>query len=101
MKLGDVANTIRSKNAGVNHITFDIIFKDQEEYKRIKENCLITEETILSLYHLPKERLTFFGYFDPAKAVKFTIRRRVPSGSPGDSDTFGCQQYPPLFDLEV
>jgi len=39
--------------------------------------------------------------FDPAYAIKFTIRRREPSGSPGDSDIFGCQQYPPLLDIEV
>jgi hypothetical protein len=30
-----------------------------------------------------------------------TIRRREPSGSPGWSDIFGCQQYPRLLDIEV
>jgi len=101
MKLRDVAKTIRSKNAGVNHITFDIIFEKQEDYEKVKKKQTISEETILSLYRIPKKRLTYFGYFDPAKALKFTIRREEPSGSPGDSDTYGCQQYPPLFDLEI
>ncbi|MEW6425858.1 MAG: DUF4387 family protein, partial [Bacillota bacterium] len=31
----------------------------------------------------------------------FTIYRKRPSGSPGDADVFGCQQYPPLLDIEV
>jgi len=101
MKLKDVAKTIRSKNAGVNAITFDIIFSDRKEYERIKKNRLISEQTVLSLYRIPKKRLVYFGYFDPAKALKFTIRRKEPSGSPGDGDVYGCQQYPPLFDLEV
>ena len=34
MKLGDLASTIRSKNAGVNQITFDIIFPDRKTYER-------------------------------------------------------------------
>jgi uncharacterized protein DUF4387 len=32
---------------------------------------------------------------------KFTIYRRMPSGSPGDADIFGSQQYGPLLDIEV
>ena len=36
-----------------------------------------------------------------AYAIKFTICHREPSGSPGDRDIFGCQQYPPLLDIEV
>ena len=30
--------------------------------------------------------------FDPALAIKFTILRPIPSGSPGDADIFGSQQ---------
>ena len=39
--------------------------------------------------------------FEPAFAIKFTIYRGVPSGSPGDADIFGSQQYGPLLDVEV
>ena len=42
-----------------------------------------------------------FVEFDPAFAIKFTITRLRPSGSPGDPDIFGSQQYAPLLDLEV
>jgi hypothetical protein len=34
-------------------------------------------------------------------AIKFTIRRERPSGSPGERDVFGAQQYAPLFDLPI
>ena len=37
----------------------------------------------------------------PGLAIKFTIRRERPSGSPGERDVFGSQQYAPLFDVAV
>jgi Domain of unknown function (DUF4387) len=39
--------------------------------------------------------------YDPGLAIKFTIRRDRPSGSPGERDVFGAQQYAPLFDLPI
>ena len=39
--------------------------------------------------------------FDPANAIKFTIYRLTPSGSAGDPDIFGSQQYAPLLDIDV
>ena len=38
---------------------------------------------------------------DPANAFKFSIARKKPAGGPGESDMFGCQQYAPLFDLDI
>jgi hypothetical protein len=45
--------------------------------------------------------LDAFVEFDPALAIKFTIRRERPSGSPGERDVFGAQQYAPPFDLRI
>ncbi|MCB2118207.1 MAG: DUF4387 family protein, partial [Rhodobacteraceae bacterium] len=36
-----------------------------------------------------------------AFAIKFTILRVRPSGSAGDGDIFGAQQYAPFLDVEV
>jgi Domain of unknown function (DUF4387) len=33
--------------------------------------------------------------------IKFTIYCQTPSGSSGDADVFGSQQYGPLLDVEV
>ena len=35
MKLVDLAKTIRSKNAGTDRITFDIIFRDPQNYELV------------------------------------------------------------------
>ena len=99
--LVEVAKTIRSKNAGVDQITFDIIFRDRESYEQVTRSRALTAETILRLYAIPPERLTAFVEFPPALAIKFTIRRERPSGSPGERDVFGAQQYAPLFDLPI
>ena len=101
VRLRDLAKTIRSKNAGVNAITFDIIFPDRETYDRVTASGALTLDTVAELYGLPKQRFTIFLEFEPALAVKFAIRRSSPAGGPGDSDIFGCQQYGPLFDLEI
>ena len=100
-KLMDLAGTIRSKDAGVNMITFDIIFYNAEIYQKVKKSRALTRESIAELYHLPAERISHFVEFDPANAVKFTIYRTLPNGSPGDWDMLGCQQYGPLLDLEI
>lgn len=100
-KLVDIAKTIRSKNAGVDKITFDVIFRNEDEYKRVRDSGALTRETVAELYKLAPERITDFVAFDPAFAIKFSILRTRPSGSAGDPDIFGAQQYAPLMDIEV
>ncbi len=100
-KLHELAKTIRSKNAGVNKITFDIIFRDRENYERVKRSRTLTRETVARLYRIEPERISDFVEYDPGFAIKFTIYRLRPSGCAGDGDIFGAQQYAPLLDLEV
>jgi hypothetical protein len=100
-KLSQIAKTIRSKNAGVDKITFDVIFADRAVYERVKKARVLTRETVATLYRIAPDRICDFVEFDPANAIKFTIYRLRPSGSPGDPDIFGSQQYAPLLDVEV
>ncbi|AYO31387.1 MAG: hypothetical protein PWR06_2061 [Thermoanaerobacteraceae bacterium] len=100
-KLVDLAKTIRSKNAGTDKITFDIIFTDKNIYEMVKRSHKLTRQAVAKLYNIPEERIADFVEFDPANAIKFTIYRSKPSGSPGERDLFGCQQYPPLLDLKI
>ena len=100
-KLATLAKTIRSKNAGVDLITFDVIFTERKVYERVKRARVLTRESICKLYGLAPERIADFVEFDPGNAIKFTIYRLRPSGSPGDPDIFGAQQYAPLLDIEV
>ena len=100
-KLSDLAKTIRSKNAGVDKITFDIIFTDRNVYDQVRKSKVLSPATIATLYGIDRSRIAEFVEYDPACAIKFTIFRIRPSGSAGDPDIFGAQQYAPLLDIQV
>jgi hypothetical protein len=100
-KLSDLAKTIRSKNAGVDKITFDVIFRERRDYELVRRSGALSREAVCRILNIPESRLSDHVEFDPAPAIKFTIYRTVPSGSPGDPDIFGSQQYGPLLDVEV
>jgi hypothetical protein len=99
--LNQLAKTIRSKNAGVNKITFDIIFRDAASYERVIRSGAISRESMANLYAIPQARISDFVEYEPGLAIKFTIYRNRPSGSAGDGDIFGAQQYAPLLELAI
>ena len=101
MKLVDLAKTIRSKNAGTDRITFDIIFRDPQNYELVKKSGVLNRAFVAELFGIPDSRIADFVEFDLGYAIKFTINRLRPSGSFGEGDIFGCQQYPPLLDVEI
>jgi hypothetical protein len=100
-KLSEIAKTIRSKNAGVDKITFDVIFPDRNSYAQVRESGVLSRESICRVFGIAAAQISDYFEFAPALAIKFTIYRRTPSGSPGDADIFGSQQYGPLLDIEV
>ena len=100
-KLSDIAKTIRSKNAGVDKITFDVIFPDRATYDRVRRSDVLSRAAICRIFGIDAAQITDHVEFGPALAIKFTMYRQMPSGSPGDADIFGSQQYGPLLDIEV
>jgi len=100
-RLAELANEISSKNAGSFTLTFDIVFDDPDIYARVKQSGVISAEAIASAYRMPVEDILHVVEFDPGNAFKVAVRRTRPSGSIGETDVFGAQQYAPLLDLEV
>ena len=101
MKLIDIASVIRSKNSGPYELTFDVIFKDFETYGKVKAAQAVSKEKFCALYGIPETDVFNLVYFDPAKAVKITIRRPIPSGALGETDAYGAQQHAPLMGMEI
>jgi hypothetical protein len=101
MKLIDIASVIRSKNSGPYELTFDVIFKDFETYGKVKAAQAVSKEKFCALYGIPETDVSHLVYFDPAKAVKITIRRPIPSGALGETDVYGAQQHAPLMGMEI
>jgi hypothetical protein len=104
-KLPDLAEVIRSKNSGPYELTFDIIFKTEDIYKAVVCAGVINKTSFASLYGISPEDIMEIVHFDPAKAVKVTIVRPVPSGDLRETDVYGAQQHAPLmnfsFELEA
>ena len=99
--LVSLAKTIRSKNAGVDKVTFDVIFQDKKFYDLVRASRALSREAICRIYGIPAERISDHVEFEPGLAIKFTLYRKMPSGSVGDPDIFGSQQYGPLLDVQV
>lgn len=98
-KLTDIASVIRSKNSGPYELTFDVIFKDFGMYEKVKAAKIFNEKMFASLYNIPESEIIGVVHFDPAKAIKTTIVRPIPSGALGETDVYGAQQHAPLMGL--
>ncbi len=99
-KLFDVAEVIRSKNSGPYELTFDVIFKDFDMYEKVKTAKIFNEDSFSELYRIKKEDIICIINFDPAKAIKITIKRPICSGDLGETDVYGAQQHVPLLGFE-
>ncbi|KAK5948104.1 hypothetical protein OHC33_010852 [Knufia fluminis] len=104
--LRDIANIIRSKNAGPYEITVDIIFDSQAIYELVKSSGLLSSEYIARLYGIPSEQIVWSGFFDTALAFKVTFPRLrngkpVATGGFMESDVHGSQLHVELLDLEL
>ncbi|MCR4397214.1 MAG: DUF4387 domain-containing protein [Candidatus Saccharicenans sp.] len=95
----EVARVIRSKNSGPFELTLDIMFKDRRHFELFREKKIITARKIARLYRIPEADVLKIVYFEPSQAIKVTLKRKIPSGAPGDTDIYGAQQHVPLFDL--
>ena len=100
-KLRDLARIIRSKNAGPFELTLDVFFSDRESFEQVKQSGVFSPGRVAKLYGISEDEVISITWFDPAIALKITIVRSIPSGSPGDRDVFGAQQHSPLLDLEL
>jgi len=101
LNIRDLAEIIRSKNAGPYRLTFDIVFNNREIYRKVKESKVITKELIAKLYGIPVDDVTDFIEFDTGMAFKATIVRPIAQGNVGDADIYGAQQHAPLLTIEI
>lgn len=98
--LGELTSVLRSKNAGALLCTLDLMFEEEETYKKVRDSGVITTQLIADLYGISHNEVAIVPY-DVAMAIKITIPRLYPSGSPGDTDIYGAQQHGPLLTIEI
>jgi hypothetical protein len=88
--LSDLATVVRSKNAGVNEITFDLIFADATAFEQAKMSPSLDKACVEELLGRP-----VLGVYcdDTSLAIKITCDREINAGSAGDRDVYGAQQH--------
>ncbi|MCL1995079.1 MAG: DUF4387 domain-containing protein [Defluviitaleaceae bacterium] len=99
-KLADIAQVIRSKNSGPFELTFDIMFKNREDFDKFVAANVLTKSVFAELYGIEESQVIAVIAFPPANAVKVTIVRPISSGYIGERDVYGAQQHRPLMGLE-
>jgi len=99
-KLHELASLIRSKNAGPFDLTFDIMFEDQDSFRRCRMPDVFNAAALAPLLRVPEEKIKVF-FSEAARAIKISIPRPVAQGDFGDSDGHGGQQYAALLDIDV
>jgi hypothetical protein len=99
MRLSEIAQVIRSKNAGPRRLTLDVMFANDADYQRVVQSPALSQEAIGKLYRLPADQVAVIPY-PLGRAIKITLPRDT-AGDPGDRDVYGAQQHAPLLGIEI
>ncbi len=98
MMLSELAEVVRSKNAGPFQLTLDVFFVDRSAFERTRASEALVSEAIEALYGA---EVLGTWFVEAACAWKATLVRTIPAGNPGDPDVFGAQQHLPLLTIEI
>ena len=94
--IGEIATFVTSKNAGPFLLTLDIVFPDEATYRAFVARQPLDRATVARLYGLAVDDVVDIIEFEPAYAVKVTLKRPWASGAVGETDVYGAQQHVPL-----
>jgi Domain of unknown function (DUF4387) len=95
---GELAQLVRSKNAGPYWMTIDVFFADDTGYERAAR--ALTGEAVAGVYHLDPARVRLYRL--PAiRVIKASFPRPVVQGGFGERDMHSGQQHVPLAALPV
>jgi hypothetical protein len=93
--LGELADQVRSKNAGPFWMTLDVFFGSAQDYELAIGSGILSPQAIGRLYRVDPASVRYFEL--PAlHAVKISFPRPVTAGSFEDRDLHAGQQHVPL-----
>lgn len=98
--VGDVAELVRSKNAGPFWQTIDIFCDTDDAYTQLSDDAVLTPERIATLYRVDPASVKVFRLPD-LRVIKISFPRAVSSGSAHDRDVHAGQQHVPLLLMPV
>jgi hypothetical protein len=100
-RLIDMAVVIRSKHAGVNRLTFDIIFTSGENYEAALHSNAFAKDNIAGVLDLAPARVVGTYFVDSCNAIKITIDRPGLQSPLDERDVFGVQQQAAIEQMRI
>ncbi|MNU29154.1 hypothetical protein D3C71_176010 [compost metagenome] len=97
----DMAVVIRSKDAGINRLTFDIVFNSAADYETALRSNVFCPANVARLLGMAPEHVVGAFFVDSCNAIKLTIDRPNISASPDERDVFGAQQQAVIERLSI
>lgn len=106
--LGDLAQILRSKNAGPYDITIDIVFSSETIYSAVKcaADDFMSPAHLAQVLGVAEQDIIWSGFFDAALAFKVTIPRmrggqRRAAGGFMEDDMHGTQQHGGVYNIAL
>ena len=99
-KLGDVAELVRSKNAGPFWLTFDVFFATDEAYEQAAAPGVLLADTVARIYQVDPATVALYR-LPEIRVIKVSFPRPVVQGGFADRDMHSGQQHIPLAALPV
>lgn len=100
LTLGALAHEVRSKNAGPFWITFDVMFKNADDYAKVVKSGALSAANIAQRYAVDPAIIRIFE-MPSIHVIKFSFPRPSVAGSFEDRDMHAGQQHVPLLSLPV
>jgi hypothetical protein len=100
-RLLDMAVVIRSKDAGINRLTFDIVFNSAADYEAALTSNVFCKSNIAKILKVPVQHVVGTFFVDSCNAIKLSIDRPNISASLDEHDVFGAQQQSAVEQLSI
>jgi hypothetical protein len=98
--LGELAEFVRSKNAGPFWLTIDVFLADAHDYERAVNSPLTDPDYLASTFGVSASTVRVFT-LPNLNAIKVSLPRPVVQGSLYDTDLHAGQQYMPLLATSI
>jgi hypothetical protein len=97
----DMARVIRSKDAGINRLTFDVLFVSKDAYEAALRSNFFCARNVADELGFELACVVGTYFVDNCNAIKITVERPIISASPGEREVFGAQQQSMLERMVV
>ena len=89
--LGEIADLVRSKNAGPFWMTLDVFLPSDDAFERVIGSGVVDPAVVGALYGTPADSIRVFE-LPVLRAIKITFPRPTTQGSFADRDMHSGQQ---------